>query len=95
MTVTDNLRAKGATERDASVAIGGTGYNLPMRKATLGPAVVDISTLYQDTGPLHLRPQLHLDGKLRVEDHVHRLRQGGRTLSRLSDRTTRRAQHLS
>src|SRR6202162_1375877 len=50
MTVTDNLRAKGATEKDASVVIGGTGYDLPMRKGTLGPDVVDVSSLYRDTG---------------------------------------------
>jgi citrate synthase len=50
MTVTDNLRTKGATEKDASVVIGGTGYDLPMRKGTVGPDVVDVSSLYQDTG---------------------------------------------
>ena len=50
MTVADNLRTKGATERHASVVIGGTGYDLPMRKGTLGPEVVDVGTLYQDTG---------------------------------------------
>src|ERR1700674_227715 len=50
MTVTDKLRTKGATEKDASVVIGGTGYDLPMRKGTLGPDVVDVGTLYQDTG---------------------------------------------
>ena len=50
MTVADKLRTKGATEKDASVFIGDTGYDLPMRKGTLGPDVVDVSTLYQDTG---------------------------------------------
>ena len=50
MTVADKLRTKGATEKDASVFIGDTGYDLPMRKGTLGPEVVDVSTLYQDTG---------------------------------------------
>ena len=50
MTVADKLRTKGATEKDASVFIGHTGYDLPMRKGTLGPEVVDVSTLYQDTG---------------------------------------------
>ena len=48
MTVADNLRTKG--EKDASIVIGGTGYDLPMRKGTVGPDVVDVSTLYQDTG---------------------------------------------
>ena len=44
---------KGATENrtaEASVSIAGTTYDLPMRKGTLGPDVVDISTLYQNTG---------------------------------------------
>jgi len=50
MTATDKLRTKCPTERDASVVIGGTGYDLPMRKGTLGPDVVDVGTLYQDTG---------------------------------------------
>jgi len=50
MTVSNNLRTKGATEKDASVIIGGTEYDLPMRKGTLGPEVVDVGTLYQDTG---------------------------------------------
>src|SRR5665647_454915 len=50
MTVTDNLRTKGATEKGASVVVGGTGYDLPMRKGTLGPDVVDVSSLYRDTG---------------------------------------------
>ena len=50
MTVADNLRTKGATEKDASVVIGGMGYDLPMRKGTVGPDVVDVGTLYQDTG---------------------------------------------
>ena len=50
MNVADNLRTKGATEKDASVVIGGTKYDLPVRKGTLGPDVVDVSTLYQDIG---------------------------------------------
>ena len=53
MPVTENPRTKGAVEKvtaEASVSIGGTAYDLPMRKGTLGPDVVDISTLYQDTG---------------------------------------------
>ena len=53
MTVADNLRTKGATEKgtaEASVLIGDTRYDLPMRKGTLGPDVVDVGTLYQDTG---------------------------------------------
>jgi citrate synthase len=53
MTVAEHLRRKGASEKgtaEASVSIAGTRYDLPMRNGTLGPDVVDISTLYQDTG---------------------------------------------
>jgi citrate synthase len=53
MTVAENLRRKGVVEKgtaDASVLIGGTRYDLPMRKGTLGPDVVDVGTLYHDTG---------------------------------------------
>ena len=49
MTVADNNPTEGATEKDASVFIAGAKYDLPMRKGTLGPDVVDISSLYQDT----------------------------------------------
>src|SRR4029079_6500180 len=34
---------------EASVSIAGTAYDLPMRKGTLGPDVVDLSTLYPET----------------------------------------------
>jgi citrate synthase len=53
MTVAEHLRRKGASEKgtaEASVSIAGTRYDLPMRKGTLGPDVVDTSTLYQHTG---------------------------------------------
>ena len=50
MTAAGNLRTKGATEKDASVVVGGMSYDLPMRKGTVGPDVVDVSTLYRDTG---------------------------------------------
>jgi len=35
---------------EASLLIGDNRYDLPVRKGTLGPEVVDISTLYQDAG---------------------------------------------
>src|SRR5262252_4217540 len=50
MTVADKFHTKSAPEKDASVFIAGAKYDLPMRKGTLGPDVVDISSLYQDTG---------------------------------------------
>ena len=52
MPIADS-RSNGAVDKDppeAAVVIGGTRYDLPMRKGTLGPDVVDISTLYPETG---------------------------------------------
>jgi citrate synthase len=52
MPVTDNPKA-GAVKNgnaDASVSIGDTRYDLPVRKGSLGADVIDISALYQDTG---------------------------------------------
>ena len=43
---------------------------------------------------LHLRPGLHLDGKLRVQDHLYRRRRRHPALSRLSDRAARRERRL-
>jgi citrate synthase len=46
-------RRKGAVEKctaEVAVSIGGTRYNLPIRKGTLGLDVIDISTLYQEAG---------------------------------------------
>src|SRR6476620_1826489 len=45
MAVAENRRTA-----EASIVIGGTRYGLPMRKGTLGPDLVDVGTLYQDTG---------------------------------------------
>ena len=50
---TKYLHTKGATDNgaaQASISITDTTYDLPMRKGTLGRHVVDISSLYQDTG---------------------------------------------
>ena len=48
MSVAEKLRASGAGE--ASVLIDGARYDLPIRKGTLGPDVIDINSFYQDTG---------------------------------------------
>jgi citrate synthase len=48
MSVAETLRASGAAE--ASILIDGARYDLPIRKGTMGPDVIDINTLYQDTG---------------------------------------------
>ncbi len=51
---TDCLTGEGVGE--ASVSIGGMSYKLPLRKGTLGPPVVDITALYQDTGSFTYDP---------------------------------------
>ena len=43
MSVAENLRASGAGE--ASVLIDGARHDLPIRKGTLGPDVIDINSL--------------------------------------------------
>jgi citrate synthase len=48
MSVAETLRASGAAE--ASILIDGGTYDLPIRKGTIGPDVIDINTFYQDTG---------------------------------------------
>ena len=35
---------------EASLAVAGCHQELPVRKGTLGPDVIDVGTLYQDTG---------------------------------------------
>jgi citrate synthase len=52
MTVADNPKAGAAKNgnAEASLLIGGNRYDLPVRKGTLGPNVVDVSGLYQGTG---------------------------------------------
>src|SRR4029450_11480996 len=53
MSVPENPRREDALERstaEASVSLTGVQFDLPMRKGTLGPDVVDISSLYQETG---------------------------------------------
>src|SRR4029078_2970539 len=48
MSVAENLRASDAAK--ASILIDGATYELPVRKGTMGPPVIDINTFYQDTG---------------------------------------------
>src|SRR6476660_1000374 len=45
MAVAENRRTA-----EASVSFAGTRYDLPTRKGTLGPDVIDVGALYQDTG---------------------------------------------
>ena len=78
------------TTSAATLMHAGQALQLPVRSGTIGPDVIDIANLYTEDGLLHLRPGLYLDGELRVEDHLHRRRQGRPALSRLPDRAARR-----
>jgi citrate synthase len=48
MSVAENLPMSGAGE--ASILIDGARYDLPIKKGTIGPDVIDINSFYQDTG---------------------------------------------
>jgi citrate synthase len=61
MTIAKHRRSEGPVEKGtgkASVSIAGRRYDLPVRKGTLGPDVVDVGTLYQDTGCFTYDPGL-------------------------------------
>ena len=47
MSVAESYRPEAA---EASVLLGGASHDLPIRRGTLGPDVIDIATFYQDTG---------------------------------------------
>ena len=49
MSVAENYPRKPDTA-EATIAIDGVRHSLPIHKATLGPDVVDITSLYQETG---------------------------------------------
>jgi len=54
MSVAEDYRP---TETDqASLTLGGARHELPVRKGTLGPNVIDITSLYHDTGCFTLDP---------------------------------------
>jgi citrate synthase len=61
MTIPKHRPSEGPVEKGtekASISIAGRRYDLPVRKGTLGPDVVDIGTLYQDTGRFTYDPGL-------------------------------------
>ncbi len=49
MSVAENYTRKPDTA-EATIAVDGVRHSLPIHKATLGPDVVDITSLYQETG---------------------------------------------
>jgi citrate synthase len=49
MSVAEDYRPT-ETADEVSLTVGGSRHDLPVRKGTLGPDVIDITSLYQDTG---------------------------------------------
>ena len=77
------------------LTIGDKNYDVPGLRGHDRPGRRSTSRkLYGAGRHLHLRPGLHLDGELRVQDHLYRRRRGHPALSRLSDRAARRARRL-
>ena len=81
------------TDLSVSLDVGDCHQELSLRRGTLGPDVIDIG-LFTPEPAAYLRSEFHLDRELRVEDHLHRRRQGRAALSRLSHRRARRAREL-
>src|SRR3546814_20637854 len=61
MSVAENLRGPGTPT--ATVRIDGERYDLPIRKGTLGPDVLDINSFYQETGCFTYDPGYTSDRK--------------------------------
>ena len=80
--------------KTATLTIGNESWDFDILDGTTGPQVIDISKLYAEDRPLHLRSGLHLDRVLRLLDHLYRRRRGRAPLSRLSDRRARREEDL-
>ena len=58
------------TEAKSSVHVAGKTIDLPIKKGTMGAEVIDMRSLFAQTG-LWFRSRLHLDGKLRVQDNLY------------------------
>mgnify|MGYP003694788213 CR=1 FL=1 len=63
--------------------------SFPVLPGTIGPEVIDIRDAVRQDRQVHLRPGLPVDRRLRVDDHLHRRRQGRAALPRLPDRAAR------
>ena len=64
----------GANTKSGKLTIDEKSWSFPLYEGTIGPAVMDIGKLYSAGRHLHLRPGLHIDRQLRVEDHLYRRR---------------------
>ena len=85
---TDAKQDRHAHRRQQELGLPGLRGHRSARTSSTSPS----STA--QTGDVHLRSRLHLDGELRVQDHLYRRRRRHPALSRLSDRAARRARRL-
>ena len=83
-----------ASQDTVTLTDNGTATELPLLSGTVGPKVIDIRSLYAETGHFTYDPGYTSTGQLRIQDHLYRRRQGRAAASRLSDRGARRAQRL-
>ena len=81
-------------DQDRHLTVGNKNWDFPVYDGTIGPEVRRHRQALRRDRDVHLRPRLHLDRQLRVQDHLHRRRRGHPALSRLSDRAARRARRL-
>ena len=79
---------------EATIRLGGVQRDLPIRHGTLGPDVVDITKLYQDTGHFTYDPGFTSTASCESKITFIDGDKGDPALSRLSDRSARRERHL-
>ena len=78
----------------ATLNVGGKSVELPIRKGTVGPSVIDIGKLYAQTGMFTYDPGFTSTASTEFEDHLHRRRRGRAPLPGLPDRRARRARRF-
>ena len=64
----------GANIKTGKFTVGDKDHTFPIYEGTIGPSVIDIGKFYAETGMFTYDPGLHVDRKLRVQDHLYRRR---------------------
>jgi len=54
----------------------GKSYEMPIIHGPSGRRLVDVPQVLRRRRDVHLRPRLHLDRLVRLQDHLHRWRRG-------------------
>ena len=80
--------------KTAVLQLPGEEIKLPIISGTEDEQAIDITPLARPDGLHHARSRVQQHGSLREQDHVHRRRERGPALPRLSDRGAGRAQHV-